>query len=50
MKLAQDGYKKALKSDSNFLNGLNVFQGQVTYKAIAEDLGYEYINPREAIN
>ena len=50
MKLAQDGYKKALKSDTNFLNGLNVFQGQVTYKAIAEDLGYEYINPKAAIN
>ena len=21
-------------------------KGQVTYKAVAEDLGYEYVNPR----
>ena len=50
MKLAQQGYKKALTNDVNFLAGLNVFKGQITYKAVAEDLGYEYVNPSTAIN
>ena len=50
LKIAQLGYKNALTSDANFLAGLNVFKGQVTYKAVAEDLGYEYVNPGTAIN
>ena len=44
MKLAQKGYKDALANDTNFLAGLNVCKGQVTYKAVAQDLGYEYVN------
>ena len=31
-KLAKDGYQKALKDDPNFLAGLNVYKGSVTYK------------------
>ena len=50
LKLAQLGYKNALSSDINFLAGLNLCKGQVTYKAVAEDLGYEYVNPINAIN
>ena len=50
LKLAQLGYKNALSSDINFLAGLNLCKGQVTYKAVAEDLGYEYVNPNIAIN
>tara|TARA_Y100000590_G_C15613484_1_gene974797 strand:+ start:168 stop:1283 length:1116 start_codon:yes stop_codon:yes gene_type:complete len=50
LKIAQEGYKNALSSDANFLAGLNVCKGKVTYKAVAEELGYEYINPAEAIN
>ena len=49
IKLAELGYKKALSYDENFLAGLNVYKGQVTYKAVADDLGYEYINPKNAI-
>ena len=40
----------ALNSDANFLAGLNVCQGNVTYKAVADDLGYEYFDPAMAIN
>ena len=43
-------FVSALSSDANFLAGLNVCKGKVTYKAVAEELGYEYINPAEAIN
>ena len=50
LKLAQDGYKNALASDANFLAGLNVCQGSVTYKAVADDLGLEFVDPSKAIN
>jgi alanine dehydrogenase len=50
LKLAQEGYQNALASDANFLAGLNVCQGKITYKAVAEDLGYEYIDASKAIN
>jgi len=48
-RLADKGYEKALKEDKNFLAGLNVFKGQVTYKAVADTLGYNYIHPADAI-
>tara|TARA_B100001123_G_C15289510_1_gene1016939 strand:+ start:1067 stop:2182 length:1116 start_codon:yes stop_codon:yes gene_type:complete len=48
-KLAQLGYKDALSSDANFLAGLNVSKGVVTYKAVAEELNFEYIPPNIAI-
>ena len=50
LKLAQEGYKDALASDANFLAGLNVCQGNITYKAVADDLGLEFIDPSKAIN
>ena len=50
LKLAQSGYRDALSSDANFLAGLNICQGNVTYKAVAEDLGYNFVDPTSAIN
>ena len=50
LKLAQDGYQNALASDANFLAGLNICQGSVTYKAVADDLGLEFIDPSKAIS
>jgi len=49
-KLANDGYVKALKEDKNFLAGLNLCKGEVTYKAVADVFGHQYISPSEAIN
>ena len=49
-KLANDGYYKALKDDPNFLAGLNVHKGQVTYKAVADVFGYNYLNAGKALN
>ena len=46
-KLANEGYKKALKEDKNFLAGLNVCKGNVTYKAVADVFGHKYISPNE---
>ncbi len=50
LKLAQEGYRNALLSDANFLAGLNVCKGLVTYKAIAEDLNYEFVPANKALN
>jgi len=48
-KLADKGYEKALREDKNFLAGLNVFKGQVTYKAVANTFGYQYVSPSKAL-
>ena len=46
-KLADKGYEKALKEDKNFLAGLNIFKGQVIYKAVADTFGYKHTSPEE---
>ena len=48
-KLANKGYEKALIEDKNFLAGLNVYKGNVTYKAVADVFGHTYVEPGEAI-
>ena len=47
--LADLGYKDALMSSEHFLNGLNVISGKVTEQAVANDLGYDYVPPKEAL-
>ncbi len=47
--IAGKGYKKALLDDPHLLNGLNTFDGQVTYEAVAKDLGYDYANPLDLL-
>ena len=49
VKLANKGYQKALSEDKNFLAGLNIFKGQVTYKAVADVFGYQYADPEVLI-
>jgi len=46
-KIAKEGCKEALMNDSNFMAGLNVYKGNVTYKAVAEAFGHKYISPNE---
>ena len=48
-KLAKEGYQKALNNDQNFLSGLNICKGNVTYRAVADVFGYKYISPNQAI-
>ena len=48
-KLATDGYQKALKEDKNFLEGLNVHKGDITYKAVADVFGHSFVSPSDAI-
>ena len=47
--LADKGWRNALAEDEHLLAGLNVHKGNVTYKAVADDLGYAYMDPREAL-
>ena len=49
-KLAKEGYYKALKDDPNFLAGLNVCKGKVTYKAVADAFGHTYTCADEILN
>lgn len=46
--LAGKGWQQAMRDDPHLKNGLNVCQGKVTYKAVAQALGYEYV-PADAM-
>ena len=43
IRLAEQGWKEALKTDANFRRGLNVCKGQITHKAVAQALDLEYV-------
>ncbi len=47
--LADKGYKKALLDDPHLLEGLNVYQGRITYEAVAKDQNLEYTPAAKAI-
>jgi alanine dehydrogenase len=49
MAIANKGWKKALADDAHLKNGLNVAHGHVTYKAVADDLGYAYVSADKVI-
>jgi alanine dehydrogenase len=40
--LADKGWRTALKEDANLRAGLNVHEGRVTYRAVADALGLPY--------
>ena len=48
--LADKGYEKALLENPNFCEGLNVYKGKVTYRAVADDLGYDFVDPVKALS
>ena len=48
--LASKGYKTALMDDANLRNGLNVHNGMVTMEAVAEALGYNYVDAVTALH
>jgi len=47
--LANKGAKAALLENPLFLPGLNVIGGKVTCKAVSDALGYDYVDPAEAL-
>ncbi len=48
LQLAGLGPRQALERDLHLRAGLNVHRGQVTYEAVARDLGYDYVAPEQA--
>ncbi len=49
LELADLGYKRALAGNVFLLEGLNVHSGKVTCQAVAEALGYNYVEPALAL-
>ena len=49
-KLADQGYKKTLQENKNYLAGLNVYRGKITCKGVAEAFNYKYVTPEEALS
>ncbi len=49
LKIADQGYKKTLQENKNYLAGLNVYRGKITCKGVAEALSYDYLPPEEAL-
>ncbi|RDB44851.1 alanine dehydrogenase [Halomonas sp. DQ26W] len=47
--LADKGWQQALADDSHFLPGLNVHDGQVTYRAVAEAFGLDSVDPARLV-
>ena len=41
--IAEKGWKGAMQANPHLAAGLNVHAGQVTYRAVAEALGYDYV-------
>ena len=47
--LANKGWRQALRDDHHLAAGLNIHAGHVTYRAVAEDLGYQHMAAEQAI-
>ncbi|MDQ1329328.1 MAG: alanine dehydrogenase [Candidatus Poribacteria bacterium] len=50
LQLANKGWRKALTENPALLKGLNIANGKVTFKAIAETLGLEYYPAEKMLN
>lgn len=40
--IANKGWKKAIKEDKNLANGLNIYEGKVSYEAVAKAHGFQF--------
>ncbi len=49
LELANKGTLAALRTDPHLLAGLNVYEGQITYPAVAAALGLPYVDPVRAL-
>ncbi len=47
--IANKGYRKALIDNVHLRNGLNVIEGKITYKAVADSLGHQYFDSEELL-
>ena len=49
LRIANLGWKAAMRADAHLAQGLNVHAGRVTYPAVASELGYDLLPIDEAI-
>ncbi len=49
IKLADQGYKKTLQENKNYLAGLNVYKGKITYKGVADAFNLNYTPAEKAL-
>jgi alanine dehydrogenase len=47
--IADKGVNRAMLDNPHLVAGLNIYRGKVTYRAVAEDLGYEYVDPADEL-
>ena len=47
LNLANKGLQTALREDPHLRNGLNIHRGKVTLAAVAQSLGYEFVNAND---
>ena len=50
LKIAQLGWKEAMRQNPHLAEGLNVHAGHVTYAAVANELGYPHLAVEQAIS
>ena len=49
LKIADLGWQEAMRRNPHLAAGLNVHDGQLTYRAVAEELGYDYVPVAEVL-
>lgn len=49
LRIADKGWQQALRDDPHLAAGLNVWDGKITYEAVARDLGYDYVPTERAL-
>jgi alanine dehydrogenase len=49
LQLANKGWRRAVQDNSALLKGVNVVDGRVTYRAVADAFGLEYADPAEVL-
>jgi alanine dehydrogenase len=49
LRIADQGWRAAVKGDPHLMAGLNIALGKVTHKAVARDLGYDFAHPESVL-
>ena len=50
IKIADNGYKKTLIENKNYLAGLNVYKGKITFKGVADAFNFTYFPADKALS
>jgi alanine dehydrogenase len=45
LQIANKGVSQAISDNHSLKSGLNAANGEITYEAVAKDLGYDFVSP-----